>query len=64
MATYAIILNNIVSNIIVADDEATAIEVSPKGATAVECQPSDLVAQGWIYDGTKLVAPVMEATNG
>jgi CBS-domain-containing membrane protein len=59
MANFAIVINNSVTNIIVADDEATALAVSPQGATAVECQSSDLVAQGWTYDGTKLIAPVI-----
>ena len=60
MPNFAIVQNNSVTNIIVADDEATALAVSPQGAIAVECQPSDLVAQGWIYGGTKLVAPIAE----
>ena len=59
MANFAIVINNSVTNIIVADDEATALAVSPQGAIAVECQASDLVAQGWTYDGKKLVAPVI-----
>jgi hypothetical protein len=57
MANFAIVINNSVINIIVADDESTALAVSPQGAIAVECQASDLVAQGWTYDGKKLVAP-------
>ena len=63
MPTYAIVLNNSVTNIIVADDSATALAVSPQGALAVECQASDLVAQGWTYDGKKLVGPVVEAPS-
>ena len=59
MTTFAIVENNQVTNIIVADDAATALAVARTGAIAVECQPSDLVAQGWTYDGTKLVAPVI-----
>ena len=59
MANFAIVINNSVTNIIVADDEATALAVSSQGAIAVECQASDLVAQGWTYDGTKLIAPVI-----
>jgi hypothetical protein len=59
MANFAIVTNNSVINIIVADDEATALAVFPQGAIAVECQPSDLVAQGWTYDGTKLVSPIV-----
>lgn len=56
MATFAIVMNSSVSNIIVADDEATALAVSAPGAIAVQCEPSDLVAQGWYYDGNKLMA--------
>lgn len=59
MPNFAIVQNNSVTNIIVADDEATALAVSRPGAIAVECQPSDLVAQGWSYDGNKLVAPIV-----
>jgi len=57
MATFAIVMNNSVSNIIVADDEATALAVSFPGALAIQCEPSDLVAQGWTWDGTKFVKP-------
>lgn len=63
MPNFAIVQNNSVTNIIVADDEATALAVSPQGAIAVECQASDLVAQGWSYDGNKLVGPVVEAPS-
>ena len=63
MANYAIVINNSVTNIIVADDSATALAVSPQGAIAVECQASDLVAQGWTYDGKKLVGSVVEAPS-
>ena len=63
MANYAIVINNSVTNIIVADDSATALAVSPQGAIAVECQASDLVAQGWTYDGKKLVGLVVEAPS-
>ena len=63
MANFAIVISNSVTNIIVADDEATALAVSPQGAIAVECQASDLVAQGWTYDGNKLVGPVVEAPS-
>lgn len=63
MPNFAIVENNQVTNIIVADDETTALAVSRSGAIAVECQPSDLVVQGWTYDGTKLVAPITEVPN-
>jgi hypothetical protein len=63
MANFAIVIDNSVINIIVADDSATALAVSPQGAIAVECQASDLVTQGWTYDGKKLVGPVVEAPS-
>ena len=59
MPNFAIVENNQVTNIIVADDAATALAVSRTGAIAVECQASDLVTQGWTYDGTKLVTPIV-----
>ena len=65
MATFAIVMNSSVTNIIVADDEATALAVSFPGAIAVQCEPSDLVAQGWYYDGNMLMAskPITEITE-
>jgi len=48
-------MNNFVTNIIVADDEATALAVSFPGALAIQCEPSDLVIQGWYYDGNTLM---------
>ena len=56
MATFAIVTNSLVSNIIVADDAETALTVSPPGSIAVQCEPSDLVVQGWYYDGNTLMA--------
>lgn len=61
MKTYAIVINNAVSNIIVADDESIALEVSPKEAIAVECQPSDGIRLGQIYDPIKDEFVVPEA---
>lgn len=63
MSQYAIVINNSVTNIIVADDLETALAVSPNGAIAVECQPSDLVNMDWTYDGTTLVNPALGDTN-
>jgi len=50
-------MGNSVTNIIVADDEATAIAVSPEGATVVEIQESERITQHWIYDGTNFIDP-------
>jgi hypothetical protein len=57
MPTFAIIADNRVINIIVADDKATAEAVSFEGTIAVQCSPSDLVSDLWTYDGTNLVPP-------
>lgn len=59
MTQYAIVLHNKVYNIIVADDLETALAVSPQGAIAVECQPSDLISINWDYDGEKFVNPAV-----
>ena len=63
MPYYAIVENNRVSNIIVADDEVTALAVSRNGSLAIQCKTSDLISQGWIYDGKKLSAPVTETPS-
>lgn len=61
MANFAIIINNTVTNIIVADDVATALAVSPDGATAIECDLSLGVSQhGWTYVDNKFISPVVE----
>ena len=57
MAMFAIVENVSITNVIIADDEATALSVSRPGAIAIEVQPSDHVGQAWTYDGEKLVAP-------
>lgn len=63
MSHYAIVINNAVTNMIVADDLKTALAVSPNGATVVEFQLSDRVDTTWTYDGTKLVAPIVGESN-
>ena len=60
MSRYAIVIGTSVTNIIVADDEATALAVSPSGAIAVEVQQSDRITQNWIYDGTNFINPEVE----
>jgi hypothetical protein len=59
MSQYAIVINSAVTNIIVADDLETALAVSPNGAIAIECQPSDLVNLNWTYNGAVLVPPAV-----
>ena len=47
MANFAILENNQVTNIIVADDEATALAVSRPGARAIKVDPSEhITTQG------------------
>jgi hypothetical protein len=47
MCNYAILENNQVTNIIVADDEATALAVSRPGARAIKVDPSEhITSQG------------------
>jgi hypothetical protein len=57
MSRYAIVIGTSVTNIIMADDEATALAVSPSGAIAVEVQESDRITQTWTYDGTNFIDP-------
>jgi hypothetical protein len=55
MFTYAIIENNIVTNVIVADTLEIAQEVT--GKTCVEYNEDNPAGIGWTYDGEKFVAP-------
>jgi hypothetical protein len=57
MSYFAIVKGNYITNVIVAEDEATALSVSPNGVIAVACQQSDRVDNSWTYDGEKLVSP-------
>ena len=56
MATFAIIENNTVTNVIVADTQADA-ELAT-GATCVEYTDANPAGIGWTYDGTTFTAPV------
>jgi hypothetical protein len=58
MATYAVIENDIVINVIVADTVEIAEEVT--GKTCVEYNDNNLAGIGWAYDGEKFVAPEPE----
>ena len=56
MATFAIIENNTVTNVIVADTQADA-ELAT-GTTCVEYTDANPAGIGWTYDGTTFTAPV------
>lgn len=60
MASYAVIYNNIVKNIIAADDRASAETVTPAHHDLVEC-PNGLVAIGWTYEDGEFIDPAIEA---
>lgn len=58
MATYAIVENNLVTNVIIADTLQIAEEVT--GKTCVEYNEDNPAGIGWTYDGEKFVAPEPE----
>ena len=55
MPRFAVLNNNSVTNLIVADDIETAETVTNQ--TCVQYDPSLLVAVGWTYDGTNFTDP-------
>ena len=55
MATYAVILDNTVTNVIVADTQADA-ELATN-STCVEYTDSNPAGIGWTWDGTTFTAP-------
>ena len=56
MANYAIVMNDFVTNIIVADNAEIASAISGPSAIVVLCDdPNQLVATGWYYDGNTLM---------
>jgi hypothetical protein len=59
MTKFAIVENNQVTNIIVADDAEIAVAVSRAGSIAVEYTDENPAGIGWTYDGTKFVAPIV-----
>lgn len=61
MANYAVISSNLVVNVIVADTVEIAEAVT--GSTCIEYTDENPASIGWIYDGTKLVAPVIPEVN-
>ena len=56
MATFAVIQNDTVTNVIVADTQADAELVT--NATCVEYTDANPAGIGWTYDGTTFTAPV------
>lgn len=55
MANYAVIENNIVTNVIVADSKEIAEEVI--GLTCVEYTDKNPAGIGWTYNGSTFTAP-------
>lgn len=58
MKTYAVIENNKVVNVIVADSKEIAEEIT--NLTCIEYAANSGVGIGWTYDGTNLARPVIE----
>ena len=58
MATFAVIDNNTVTNVIVADTKEIAEIVT--GLTCVEYTQENRVSVGWTYNGSTFEAPVTE----
>jgi hypothetical protein len=63
MANYAVLVNGVVDNIIVADTQEIAEAVTQK--TCVEVNEEIAVNIGWTYDGTTFIAPkeITESTD-
>jgi hypothetical protein len=59
--TFAVIINNIVNNLIIADTVEVAETVS--GHTCIEYIDHTTVGIGWTYDGTNFIAPEPEVIN-
>jgi hypothetical protein len=59
MALFAVIEEEIVTNVIIADTKEIAEQVT--GKTCVEYEDtSDQPSIGWTHDGTKFIQPVVE----
>lgn len=61
MANYAVIINEIVDNIIVADTQEIAEAVTQQ--TCVEVTEETAISIGWKYNGAEFIAPVTEEPN-
>ena len=58
MATFAVVENNLVTNVIVADTVEIAEEVT--GKTCIEYDDENPAGIDWTYDGEKFIAPILE----
>jgi hypothetical protein len=58
MANYAVIVNNIVDNVIVADSVEIAEEAT--GKTCIEYSDENPAYIGYLYDGNKFEKPLEE----
>ena len=61
MATFAVIKDGTVNNVIVADTKEIAETVT--GLTCIEYTNENPVGIGWTYDGAEFTAPVVEETE-
>lgn len=61
MATFAVLLGNSVTNIIVADTVEIAEAVT--NATCIEYTDENPAGIGWIWDGTTFAQPIVEPTD-
>jgi hypothetical protein len=61
MANYAVIQNNTVTNVIVADSKEIAEEVT--GLLCIEYTEENPTNIGWTYDGTSFINPFAEEDN-
>lgn len=59
--TFAVLNNNVVTNIIIADSKEIAEEVT--GLVCAEYTQENPAGIGWTYDGTNFVPPVVEVTE-
>jgi hypothetical protein len=59
MANYAVIKNNIIDNVIVADTKEIAEMVTGLTCIEIPFEPGS-PGIGWSYDGTSFSAPVIE----
>ena len=58
MAKYAVLIDDVVSNIIIADTKEIAEEVT--GSTCIEYTDESPAFRGDIWDGTNFISPVVE----
>lgn len=59
MATFAVIENEKVINVIIAESKTVAEELT--GKVCAEYTNEDPAGIGWTYDGTNFIAPVVES---